>query len=162
MSIMKGIYAAIVSNASIIVANTLTAGQQTMANSNPVALASNQSVGDPCTFQAKTMTTVSVNTATALIVPGVSGKLIYVCYDKVLDGAAEEVSLVEGTATGGSLKAVDGSTTVAQGNPLAANGGWSSGAGIGTVAQTASPSSNLLVLKSGTATAVIRTTYVQQ
>jgi hypothetical protein len=147
---------------SVNVANAIATGQATMANSSPVVIASNQSVGDPCMFQAKVSTPISASTATTLLVPASGSTRIYVCELAIIVAGADAVSLIEGTATGGNAKAVMGSTSAGSGMSLPANGGLTLGSGVGVVAQTASASSNLFLLLSAVATAAGNLTYVQQ
>ncbi len=128
----------------VTVDNTNANGQATMANSSPVTLASNQSVGDPCMFQAKTNVPISTATGTVIaLVAAVSAKKVYVCSLSLIANAAVAVSLSEGsgatcgTSNQAGVIGVATSGTAANGLSLAANGGLTLGNGGGTIAQTA-------------------------
>ncbi len=153
-----------VSPQNVTVGNATTLGQSVMAGSSPVALASNQSVGDPCTFQAKATSAFGVTNATTTVIVGnVSGKKLFVCSLVLISGQAASVSLTEGTATcGAGNSALIGSTTAANGMVLAANGGLTLGGGIGTVAQTQVTTSAICLLTSAVVSAAGNVTYVAQ
>ena len=146
----------------------LAHGQGTMSASVPVAIASNQSVADPCMFQAKTNVTISTASGTAALVTGVSGKKIYVCSLVLVAPSAVSVSLAEGSGTtcGTSNQAgvigVATNGTAANGLAFAANGGLTLGNGGGTIASTATAADYLCLFQSGTAQMAGNLTYVQQ
>jgi hypothetical protein len=155
-------------SANTFVTNANTNGQKTMANSSPVVIASDQSVGDPCTFQAKTNVAISTATGTTALVTGVSAKKIYVCSLALVVPSAVSVSLSEGssstcgTSNQAAVIGVATNGTAANGMPFAANGGVSYGSGSGTVAQTATAANYLCLFQSGTAQIAGNLTYVQQ
>lgn len=139
-----------------------------------VALPANQSVNvnqiggtavvlDPCQAVAKTSTAISQATSTQII-SGTSSKKTYICSILLLAGAAENVSITAGTgsvcATGAS--AIIGSTTVANGLVLAANGGLTMGNGLGTVASGTVNADNICILQSGAVRVSGVITWVQQ
>jgi hypothetical protein len=157
------------SNALNVNVNNANAnGQAVMASSSPVALASNQSVADPCMFQAKTNVPISTASGTLALVTGVSAKKIYVCSLVLVSSGAISVSLSEGSGTtcGTSAQAgvigVATNGTAANGLPLAANGGLTLGNGGGTVAATATNANYLCLFQSGTTQMAGNLTYVQQ
>lgn len=152
----------------VSVANSNVNGQATMANSAPVVIASNQSVADPCTFQAKTNVGFSTATGTTALVTGVSAKKIYVCSISLIVPSAVSVSLAEGssstcgTSNQAAVIGVATSGTATNGMPLAANGGFTLGNGTGTVASTATAANYLCLFQSGTVQIAGNLTYVQQ
>lgn len=91
---------------------------------------------DPCSSEAKTTTPISL-TADTVIIPAVASKKNYICSLVVVAGAAEIVSITEGTGStcGTSEAALFGSTTDANGASFAANGGVAAnGGGATTIA----------------------------
>lgn len=126
-------------------------GQATMANSAPVTLASDQAVADPCTFRAKSSVAISQATSTVLVAASASNR-IYVCSLALVAGAAEIVALTQGTGAvcATSADAIIGSTTVANGMSLAANGGLTLGSGNGTVARGPNVNEDVCLLQDGT------------
>jgi hypothetical protein len=157
---------AIAVNSNVINATTL--GQAASAASSPVVLASDQKVGDPCTYQLKTSFNINTASATTGLVAGVSAKKIYVCSIAVIAPSAVSVSLSEGSSTtcGTSNQAgvmgVATNGTAANGMALAANGGFTYGNGTGTVASTATAANAICLFQSGTAQLAGNLTYVQQ
>lgn len=105
---------------------------------------------DGCFTGRKGNIAISQTTSTKLV-SGLPGRVIAVCYVRVVAGAAEIPSLLEGTgsACGTGTAAVSGSTTAANGESLAANGGFSGGMGLGTVAVTKTPGNDLCLGQSG-------------
>lgn len=105
---------------------------------------------DPCFMQKKGNVAIS-QTATTKLVSGIPGQVISVCYARIVAGAAEIPSFWEGTgsacATG--TVAVSGSATAASGESYAANGGFSGGVGLGTIAVTSKPGNDLCLAQSG-------------
>lgn len=150
------------------VLNATAPGQAAMAASSPVVLASNQSVGDPCTFQTKTNVPISTASGTTALVTGVSAKKVYVCSLALIAPSAVSVSLAEGssatcgTSNQAAVIGVATNGTAANGMPLAANGGLTLGSGTGTVAQTATAANYLCLFQSGTAQLAGNLTFVQQ
>ena len=150
------------------ITNVNANNQATMANSSPVVLASNQAVGDPCTFQTKTNVPISTASGTTQLVAAVSAKKIYVCSVLVVAPSAVSVSLSEGssgtcgTSAQAAVIGVATNGTAANGVALAANGGFSYGGGDGTVAQTATANNTLCLFQSGTAQLAGNLSYVQQ
>lgn len=104
---------------------------------------------DPCSGPNKANLPISL-TANTKLLSGTSGT-IKVCSIFLLSTSAETFSMVEGTgatcATG--IKAVIGSTTAANGPSLAANGGFTLGNGLGSVAMQNVPGNDLCILISG-------------
>lgn len=90
-------------------------------------------------------------TAATKLVPGVAGQRILVCYIRMVAGVAEIVSFTEGTgaACATNQLAVSGSTTAANGESYAANGGASGGTGLGTIAATSKQGNDLCLTPSG-------------
>lgn len=115
-------------------------GQQTMANSISVTLASDQQVPDPCTFRAKSYAPVNISTATTtqLVAASASNKL-YVCAFHLITNAANNVAFVEDdtAACASPTAGIVGGTTAATGYILTAGSGLTLGSGSGSVAQTA-------------------------
>lgn len=89
---------------------------------------------DPCSDVAKTTTPISLITDT-IIIPAVSGKKNYICAISVVAGAAEIVSITEGTTAlcASGEVALLGSVTDAEGMSFAANGGLALIGGNATV-----------------------------
>jgi hypothetical protein len=117
---------------------------------SPVTLASNQAVGDPCTFRVKVPSAISV-TSTNIMVAALSGSSkIYICSYALISDTAAKISFIEGTGSGctSATAAVVGSTTAASGMSVAANGGLTNGSGIGTVAATKTGGNALCILQS--------------
>lgn len=65
---------------------------------------------------------------TARVIVGRPGLRILVCHERVIAGAAEQISEMEGTGTNCGTGTIfhSGSATAANGEPLAANGGFES------------------------------------
>lgn len=154
--------------AAVIVNNVNNNGQATMANSSPVALSSDQTVADPCTFTNKNNVNISVSSGTALIVTGVSSQRTYICSFLLMTPGATSVSLAEGSTTncGTSNQAgVIGVSTIlsaSRGLPLAANGGLTYGSGNSTIAKTATNANHLCLYQSATEYLSGNITYVQR
>ena len=128
---------------STTVTNANANGQATMANSSPVALASNQSVADPCMFQVKTNVPVSVTTSASVQLVALSGSTkIYVCSLGLIGATATVFSITGGTGTACATSAVAimGAATATNGMSLTTNGGLTLGNGGVTVASTAAGS----------------------
>lgn len=89
---------------------------------------------DPCAAPVKNDAAIS-QTATTKIVPAVPGSRIYICQIRIVVGAAEIVSELEGTGAACATGTIahSGSTTAANGESFAANGGYQSGTGNATV-----------------------------
>lgn len=138
-------------------------GSATAANSAPVVIASNQSVADPCMFQAKTNLAVSFQTTSITQLIALSGSTkIYVCSVALVASAATVFSITGGTGSNcGTPAAVIGTTSATHGLSLAANGGMTLGNGEGTVASTAA-GSELCIVQSGAGDISGNLTYVQQ
>lgn len=118
---------------------------------------------DPCQANTKVYLAISQN-ASAQLITGVAAKKTYICSILIIVGATENVALTAGTgtvcATGAS--ALIGSTTVANGLILAANGGFNSGNGAGTIAAGTVNADNICLLQSGVVRVSGVITYVQQ
>jgi hypothetical protein len=89
---------------------------------------------DPCSAVAKTTTAISL-TADTVIIAAVASKKNYICSISIVAGAAEIVSITEGTGStcGTNEAALAGSTTDANGMSFAANGGIAANGGNATV-----------------------------
>lgn len=152
-------------NLAVKVTNANANGQATMAGSSPVVIASNQSVGDPCMFQAKSNFAIATSSGNLQLVAGVAAKKVYICSFHVIAAAAAVISVIEGTGaacTTANEAAVWGSTTAASGESLAANGGMTYGDGQGTVGFTGTAANGLCLLQSGTTALAGNLTYIQQ
>ena len=147
------------------VVNTNTNGQQTMANSSPVTLASNQSVADICTFAAKKFAPISTSSGNAQIVAPSGSTKVYICSIVTVGATASVQNIIEGTGaacTTANEAAIIGSTTAANGMSFAANGGFSYGNGGAEVGATATAGNGVCLLQSGTAAIAGIMGYVQQ
>lgn len=104
---------------------------------------------DPCMLGQKLNVAIS-QTATTRLVGGQGGKRIFLCFVNIVAGAAEIVSFTEGTGTtcGTAETAVTGSTTAANGESYAANGGRNAG-GLGAVGLTNVTGDDLCLKQSG-------------
>lgn len=119
-----------------------------------------QSVQDPCSGP-KGNVAIS-QAASSTIITGIPGKRIAVCGGRVVAGAAEILSFLEGTGTlcaTGTL-AVTGNTTMANGESYAANGGFSQGGANASIMVTALPGNNLCLGQSTTSRLSGNLTYV--
>jgi hypothetical protein len=90
-------------------------------------------------------------TASTKLVSGVGGMRILMCYARVVAGVAEVFSFTEGSGAAcatGTL-AVTGSTTAANGESYAANGGMSGGMGRGTIAASNRQGNDLCLSQNG-------------
>lgn len=90
-------------------------------------------------------------TADATLVSGTASQYFYICSIILVAGAAEVVSLWEGTGTacGTGSTAILGSTTEANGLSLAANGGFTMVSGVPFL-RTATTANDLCLRQSGT------------
>lgn len=153
--------------AKVNVTNANANGQAAMANSSPVVLASNQSVADPCTFQAKTNLPISQNGTSSVQLIALSGSTsIYVCSMFLMtNSTATTFAITTGTGsacvTGNA--AVVGTTTanIANSMNLITGAGYTLGNGGGTVAKGAASSELCLILGSNVFVSG-NLTYVQQ
>ena len=109
-------------------------GQATMANSAPVALASNQSVADPCTYKLKQSAPINL-TASGKIITGTTALKTYICAYHLVTATAQNIALVEGTGTvcATNIFGLAGGTTAATGWNFAANSGLARGDGHATL-----------------------------
>jgi hypothetical protein len=118
---------------------------------------------DACAGTVWTRKLISVTADTELIT-GVSSTKIYVCHLHVMAEAAERVSFVEGTgsvcATG--TAGITGAASAANGQSIAANGGFQMTAGGRSIAETAGTNVNLCILKDGADRITGIMSYVQQ
>ena len=143
-----------------------TAGSQRSDISSVAGTAITSS--DPCKFQAKTNVAISTVSGTTALVTGVSGKKIYVCSLVLVPATAIAVSLSEGSSNvcGTSAQAavigVATNGTASNGMSLVANGIFTLGSGVGTVAATATAANYLCLFQSGTARISGNFTYVRQ
>ena len=92
---------------------------------------------DPCVNARKRDAPIS-QTATSIVIPNMQGMSIFVCAIRIIAGAAEIVSEWEGsgTACGTGTIAHSGSATAANGESLAANGGFAMGDGNSMLSST--------------------------
>lgn len=100
-----------------------TTGDNSTLNTNNVGALWVSQV-DPCSSEAKLTTPISLTTDT-VIIAAVASKKNYICAISIVAGAAEIVSITEGTGSvcATSEAALMGSTTDANGASFAANGG---------------------------------------
>jgi hypothetical protein len=151
----------------VSVTNANANGQATMANSSPVVLASNQSVADPCTFQAKTNLAINQNGTSSVQLVALSGATsIYICSLALMtNSTATTVAFTTGTGTAcvTGNAAVIGSTTanIADSINLIAGAGLTYGNGAGTIAKGAASSELCMILGSNVFVSG-NLTYVQQ
>ncbi len=110
--------------------NSIVSGQSSVALTIPLAYRYNgaawvREVADPCSYLAKTTVAIST-TADVVIISAASSKKNYICGGFIIAATAEVVSVWEGTAStcGTGSTAMVGSSTEANGVPLAANGGF--------------------------------------
>lgn len=120
-------------------------------------------IGDPCRTNAKVYVPIS-QTANTQLLAGTSAKKTYICHIIVVAADAENISLVSGTGSvcATSTAAVIGSTTAAAGPNLSANGGFSIGTGVGSVAVSAVNADNVCLFQSGSGRVAGVMTYVAQ
>lgn len=120
---------------------------------------------DPCFGQARTYFSISQTTNTQIIT-GTSAKKIYFCSFNVVAGDAENISVVEGTATvcATATIAVPGfpAATAAAGWNFAANGGMASNGGAGSMAGTSVNADNVCLFQSGSGRVAGGGSYVVQ
>ncbi len=139
---------------NVIVGNANVNGQAAMSASSPVAIASDQTVADACTFAAKTNIPISTTAGTLQLVAPSGSTLVYVCSIATIGATASIQNLVGGTGatcTTGTPVAVMGSTTAANGMSFATNTGLTYGTGNSVVAKTATAGHGLCLIQSGTA-----------
>lgn len=105
---------------------------------------------DPCSG-TKSSVAISQATSTVLVSASASNR-IYVCSLALIAGAAEIVALTQGTGSvcATSADAIIGSTTIANGLSLAANGGLTFGNGTGTIARGPNTNEDVCLLQDGT------------
>ena len=147
------------------VTNTNANGQATSANSSPVVLASDQTVADPCMYQAKLSSPIEVNaTAATQIVAASGSKKIYICSITIVAAGASTVSLLTGTGTncGTSQAAVIGSTTAANGMSFSASGGLAIGNGSSTITYANLAGAELCTLQTAAVYLSGYISYIQQ
>lgn len=132
-----------------------------MANSSPVAIASDQTMADRCTYANKSSVAIS-QAASAVVVSASASNRIYVCSLTLIAGAAEVVNLVYGTGStcGTGTTAIIGSTTVGNGLSFAANGGLTLGNGHATVAKGGGTNVDICLTQNSTSRVAGVMTYV--
>lgn len=143
----------------------------TVSNDSVVGLAAGSNLigtvsSDPCSGQTK-LTADFEGTATGTIISAVSAKKAYICSVTIVSAAANNVSLIEGTASGcttGSPSAdyLNNATTASTGASFAANGGVSAGNGTGTIAVNATANQNTCVSINSASQVNVHVSYVQQ
>jgi hypothetical protein len=123
----------------------------------------NTLVLDPCQGNAKVYTPIS-QTANTKLITGTASKKTFVCSIVLVGADAENISLVAGTGStcGTSTVAVLGGATAANGPNLAANGGFSFGSGLSSIAATTVNQDDLCLFQSGSGrVAGVMTSVVQ-
>jgi hypothetical protein len=92
-------------------------------------------------------------TADTQMITGTSAKHIYICQLNLLVSIADNVAVVSGTGTvcATGIAGVFGGTTAATGWNFAANGGISTGTGLGWVGRTVATGDNICILRSSAA-----------
>ena len=121
---------------------------------------------DPC-GGAKSGAVISL-TGSGQILAGTSAKKTYICSFNLISATAQNIALVEGTGStcATNIFGLAGGTTAATGWNLAANGGLTEGAGVGTVfspsGDTNAAAANVCLLLSGSGQTSGHITYVQQ
>lgn len=152
------------STGQVAVASLPNEGQQTMANSVSVAMASDQQVADPCTFRLKSVAVINIATATTTqLVAASSGNKLYVCSINLgPTGGADNVALVEDdtSACASPTAGMAGGTTSGSGWNIAANGGLTFGSGMGMVAVTAATNRYVCLITSAAVQLSGTMTYV--
>lgn len=126
-------------------------------------------VTDACDGLAKTTKTISFASTTAqvLLAAGGSGIFNHICYIHVNTQADEIVNVLDGTQTTnpcdtGTPVALEGSTTAANGVKVLAGGGWTGGAGIGTIYRNTAANRQLCIVTSGSSRTNVSISYVVQ
>lgn len=138
--------------------------KDTAANTNPL-LVTPSAPADPCFASAKKNVPIATSSGNVQLVAPSGSTKVYICSFKVVAAAAAVINVIEGTGgacTTSAEAAIWGSTTAASGESLAANGGETYGAGIGSVGQTATAGNGVCLLQSGTTALAGNLTYVQQ
>jgi hypothetical protein len=105
---------------------------------------------DPCLGSDKGNVAISQTASTRLVVAH-PGERIFVCAARVVAAAAEIPSFIEGTGAtcGTGTLAVSGSTTAANGESYAANGGFAQGVGYGSIMVTTKVGDDLCLAQNG-------------
>ena len=119
---------------------------------------------DPCATATKTTIPFSTSSSGPVSLIALSGTTrIYVCSISAITDTASKLSFIDGNSASCATTqhAIWGSTTASVGMSLAANGGFTQGAGAGTVGLTAAASAFCL-LQSGTSLIAGNVSYVQQ
>lgn len=156
--------AVLVPGVNAFITNANSNGQATMANSSPTVLASNQSVADPCMFQAKSNLAIATNATSLTQVLAASGSTtVYICSLSLIAGGATTFTLSGGTGTNCATTntVIIGATPVANSLSFAANGGLTLGNGGGTIAKSSS-SQELCAINGSGQYVSGNLTYVQQ
>lgn len=124
-------------------AKTATAGAGNVDSTTQRVVLSNNSF--PCTSYAAIS-----QTADTAVITATASQYAYICSIVIVAGAAEVVSIWEGTGTacGTGSAAILGSTTEANGLSFAANGGFTVASGI-PILRTASTNVDVCVRQSG-------------
>lgn len=144
-------------------ANTLAAiAGATPSGTNTIGYTSD----DPCTKGTNKTTAAISQTGSAAIITGASTRKTYICGGSINLVDAESISIVEGTTNSTPCDtgafALMGSTTVANGMPLAANEGLSMGSGGATnILAGHTLADNVCILQSGSGRLAGWVTYVQ-
>lgn len=120
-------------------------------------------LADPCETEEQVTDTFSITTDT-VIITATAAKKNYICSMLVIAGAAEIVSITEGTGTvcGTSEAALLGSTTDANGGSLAANGGFPWGTGAKAVVRGKTANVDTCANVSGSNRVVVTINWVKR
>lgn len=119
---------------------------------------------DPCQRGAKTSYPVNISTATTVrFASPTASKKTYLCSIFLMAGATDNVNIIEGTGgtCGTGTAGVTGGTTAASGPNAAANGGFTLGNGLGSVAITAGTNVDTCLITSAAVQLSGVITYVQ-
>lgn len=121
---------------------------------------------DPCFGLVKSFFSIS-QTANTQIITGTSAKKIYFCSINIGPSAdAENITIVEGTGTVCATNTITvpgfPAATAASGWQMAANGGLTYGAGIGSIAATSVNADNVCLFMSGSGRIAGGGSYVVQ
>jgi hypothetical protein len=159
--------AVLVPGVNAFITNTNANGQTTMSASSPITMASDQTVGDPCMYAAKTNVAIAMTSSTTIKLVSLSAsKKIYICSLSLIASGATTVSIADGTKSSTecdtAAEAVLGATTTSHGMAIPANGGLTFGNGNGTVAMTNTAAHDLCLFQSGSVDLSGNITYVQR
>lgn len=115
------------------------------------AVAQTSDHADPCASAIRHKNVALINTtANAKLITGQGGLKVYVCSINIVEGAATNVAIVEGTGStcGSNTAGMFGGATAATGWNFAANGGIAMGNGLGTLSFTATAADDVCIFVS--------------